>query len=393
MKGPPARSWMVASRDGALLGQPGGDGPEHLAVHRHPGDLHPGQHADQGSVDLVVEHGGPRLGQGVGQRPPEPGHHRGQPGAPPAPGRRRDEASFVVEVERPLPLGAGTVVHHHPQVGGGQVTQPVVVDRGVEEVGGHRGVHLQADDVDAQGQQPSHQLLGVVGHPPDAVRAQAAAARAATTSGDARTPASPPVRWRTVGDPPAPSSPAAPSPASTPTGSGARVRDRSSDRPGSPIHAGWRARVPVAPRGHRPHQLGHGGGGRRRSSGWPPAAPPATAARPAAPPAPRRGFPPHRPRARRSRPPAARGAVLHQGLEPGPQGPQLQLGEDPPGRLARPSPPAAGRRRGRRGARPDEGDDPGVAAGPGRRGRPGSRGAWATGRRGGRRGCRGRRTR
>ena len=75
----------------------------------------------------------------------------------------------LLEQEGALALGRRAVVDGHAEEPGRQVGQSVLVDGRVEQVGGHRGVHDQAGDVDAQGQQGAHQLLDVVGHHPDPV--------------------------------------------------------------------------------------------------------------------------------------------------------------------------------------------------------------------------------
>jgi hypothetical protein len=124
-----------------------------------------GQHPDQGLLDVDAQPVLPRLGQGCQHGRPEPGQYGGQthrlqrgrieprrvPGVSGAdPGV---VAGRNVQDEGALALGPRAVVDLHGEEAGGQVTNPVAVGGGVEQVGPDRRVQGEPGDVHAQGEQ------------------------------------------------------------------------------------------------------------------------------------------------------------------------------------------------------------------------------------------------
>ena len=134
----------------AFLVQLGAQLLEECPVDADPGELHLGEHPDERTLEPFVEIGEvtglERLGQHVG----EP-QHRDRSAT------RLVDTRAAVEVERPLfDVGRRDLQREVPQ---GQVLEPVLPFRGIEQVRHHRGVVVQRAHV---GVQPVHELLGAV---------------------------------------------------------------------------------------------------------------------------------------------------------------------------------------------------------------------------------------
>ncbi len=276
----------------------------------------------------------------------ESGEDRGQPGRRQVGGghrreRRRPGRHPERRARIPLPRRAGAVVDLHPEVVARQVGEPVVVGRGIEQVGRHRGVHGQPVHVHPEGQERAHELLGVVGHDADAPlaegRGQGGGHRSVVHRPGAPVGAGELDRRQLR--------------AVLRAGSATRVRLASGDRPASPAHrASTRDVAGAGPGGgdqlvEGPHRVAGAGrdgdrrrrepaGGRRRAPG--PGAPRVRRPMAAGPaePAPVPSAP----------------SSMSDG-EAGPDGSELELGEGGPGLLARPSRRGRGRRCGGRAGR------------------------------------------
>ena len=162
----------------ALGGQLGSDRPEHVTVDGDPYDLHAGEHPHQRSLHAIEELRFLDLRQRCFEGAAQSGQH-------PAESYQRepsvieiaDRGSIVlvgpgIEQEGALAFGGRAIVDRNLEEPGRQVGQAVLIHRRVEQVGGYGGVEHESGDVDTQRQQAPHQLLGVVAHDTNAVRAQ-----------------------------------------------------------------------------------------------------------------------------------------------------------------------------------------------------------------------------
>ena len=138
---------LVLQRGGGLL-QLVGDRLELAAVDGDAGDLHLGEDPDEGALDVIVQLDHVVGGEARAEAVRHGEHVGGLAGR--VLGQVGRGLAGVDDLEREL---AGLLP---------ELLELVLAGRRVEQVGGDAGVHLEAGEVDAEGQEGAHQLLHVV---------------------------------------------------------------------------------------------------------------------------------------------------------------------------------------------------------------------------------------